>query len=288
MESDLPFRKTPIPKKVEYVSRIWDFCKEFYNEKGEREECKNLFASFFKLHFQVLDQQDKRRNFRTPSQKLIYSCPLMPPNAQTGQNMMELCLLCGDEILYNDSSVECIKCSRNVHTKCASILYKFGDVENWRLDGVPETFCCKQVDLSFEPFNISELSNIKSKDKAKHLLGTARRIKKSRLFSNAFIECKFCNNSVNLEEDSHLLSCPAMGSPLTPAAKRIKLNEFDPENKKALFRMRKVGRFLKKVVDKEVIENKKKIAKLRDRCEAPVSSPPSSPVPPNLVDRGKE
>ena len=52
--------------------------------------------------------------------------------------------------------------------------------------------------------------------------------------------------------------------------------------------MRKVGRFLKKVVDKEVIENKKKIAKLRDRCEAPVSTPPSSPVPPNLVDRGKE
>ena len=212
----------------------------------------------------------------------------MPPNIGTYQNMMEMCLLCGGEIMNNESNLECIKCSRNVHVKCASILYKFGDVEDWRVVGVPEVFCCKQVDLSFEPLHISELSKIKDKSKAQHLLRVAKRVKKSRLFSNAFMECKFCNSSINLEEKSHLLSCPAMGSPLTPAAKRIRLNEFDPDNERSLLRMRKVGRFLKKVVDREVDENKKRISKLRNRCEAPVSSPPSSPVPPNLVDRGRE
>ena len=118
-EADLPYVKTPIRKKQEFITRTWDFCRDFFKEKEERVKRKDLFSSFCKLHFEVLDSQDRRRKFRTPTNRLVPACRLMPPDhINMTVESIDLCLLCGDH--YNsDSSINtCTKCYRSVHSVC--------------------------------------------------------------------------------------------------------------------------------------------------------------------------
>ena len=34
-EADLPYVKTPIPRKQEFITRTWNFCEEIFKEKEE-------------------------------------------------------------------------------------------------------------------------------------------------------------------------------------------------------------------------------------------------------------
>ena len=269
-EADLPYVKTRIPKKAEFISRTWNFCSETFSEKNHCVQRKELFTSFCKLHFEVFDEQDKRRKFRTPTNRLIPACKLMPPgHVFSSSETLDLCLLCGEKWDEKVSVNKCINCFRLVHSECAEILYRFGTVKNWSLNGLPENFECSQVDISFSVEHRKKLleKNCTS-TLAKSLLTVPTvRKKNSRIFSNAFVICKFCGESISLDTHNHKLSCSAIATPVTPKTKKMKLTDFDPTKADSLEKMRRTGRFLKKYVEKSYVASIERNAENRRRCD---------------------
>ena len=260
---DVPWKNSPIPKKQEFLSRIWDFCKTEQKE-STMPEIKLLFASFCRLHFDVLDPQDRRRSWKTPSNKLIYSCKLLVPFG--GRN--DACVLCGDDFEAFADSKSCTVCSREIHVDCAEILYKFGCKKNWREVGVPGDFMCEHIDFNIRLSDKVELLNTSQKEGIEYLLYKPEYLSRVRKFSNAFRKCEFCSEEISLDTKNHTLSCRGIGTPiLTPSAKRVRLTALNPGASKDSVKLKRLSRFLGKFVEKTTDSNLEKMKQRRERCE---------------------
>merc|ERR1711879_934316 len=134
-------------------------------------------------------------------------------------------------------------------------------------------FECSHVDISFTDENKKKLlqkNRTKSNSKA-FLSKPTFRAKNSRIFSNAFRICEFCKESISLDTHNHMLSCPAVATPVTSARKkpRLRLTEFDPAKSMSIEKMRSVGGILKRIVEKKSESSIGKQAEGRRRCESP-------------------
>ena len=198
---DLPFIKTPIPKPVDFVQNLWNFCK---SQNLSAAESKALFSSFCRIHFSTFDPQERRVNFRTPSNRLVRMCSNLLPDHTLSPNLKS-CVLCGDNC--TDISSGCITCHRPIHSRCKVVLYKYGAVQDWSLLGCPKSFECNHIDFTILPNQARELYFSNNTDLDLSIVKRQVPRCKSIRFVNGSLLCKYCNQNIEITNINHVFQC---------------------------------------------------------------------------------
>ena len=207
----------------------------------------DLFSSLCKHDLNALDHQERRKNFKTPSRRLIRKCKLLPP-AHVVSNTASCCGICGDlKMNSNQSMICCSICDESFHKSCVDLSYKFGFPSDKK--DFPKKFTCENINITFHRNDIDYLIHEDFSHKPlKRILVQAKKLRLKRDdFANDSHVCELCKNPIPTSTKNHILDCPATGTPIAPAIKRVRLTEFDPKDKKLMQKATKLGEKILKI-----------------------------------------
>ena len=197
------------------------FLKDFNTAEKESNSLKQalvVFKNMNKFRYGVLDKGDRRRNFKTPSDKIILECKVLPPVSVRDlpcQDLLGVCMICGESC--EDEGTECRICKRPVHDDCGEVLTRLEASGGSRVNTVHD---CKKVCVNGsrkEMRILLNMSDMNFKTSVRKFFVQNKRIGKARRM-NPLTRCDHCQNDIPISVSAHILNCGALpGTPLARA-----------------------------------------------------------------------
>jgi len=257
--NDVTLKKTPLKKQPDYIKNLWNFCK---SQELSTELTKSLFSSFCKVHFCSLDDQSRRINFKTPTNKLVKACNNLLPD-HTSVPSSKSCVMCGDDV--ESDTTQCISCGRPIHNHCRVVLYKYGKAKDWLSVGCPDSFECAHLDFTLLPSDArhfySAAGRLDILLQAKPVL-TSKKVR----FLNGSMMCRYCSKLVDLSETDHVYNCTELtDSPIPRKLRSIDVTELE-RSKKEKSKMQEIVPLLKKKAVRDLSHTREILKSKRKRC----------------------
>ena len=245
--AELLYKKAPKLREPNRIKEVWELVSEIVKEKSGGEDvgqALELFGALCKHDLNSLDHQERRKRFRTPSRRLINNCKLLPP-AHVVSNTEPCCKVCGELTASDSNLISCTTCSCRFHSKCVHMSLKHS--MNRGFSDFQKTFSCDSLKFSFKKQSLPKLMNSDyDENELRMMLIPVLRAKRT-VYRNDDLECELCGSVIETNEKQHVLSCKGTGTPLAPALKRLKLQQYQPKIKSCKEKFKKLGEKILKI-----------------------------------------